>query len=149
MNQEHVVVQCSRCGAKNRIPAARINDKAVCGKCHFPITGGSFSSKPLNVTDANFSSEVIEHPGPVLVDFWAPWCGPCRMVSPVLDELASKYSGRIRIAKVNVDENPIVASRYSIRSIPSLMLFKGGRIVNTLMGAQPKEVIEQHIQSLL
>ena len=127
----------------------RIHDKAVCGRCRTPIGVGSFSSKPINVTDANFSAEVLDHQGPVLVDFWAPWCGPCRMVSPVIDRLAGEYSGRVKMAKLNVDENPIVSSRYNIRSIPSLMLFRDGRVVNTLMGAQPKEVIERHIQAVL
>lgn len=149
MNTEYVVVSCARCGAKNRVPTARIQDKAVCGTCHMPITVGSFSSKPVRVTDESFTHEVTNHSGVVLVDFWAPWCSPCRMVSPVLDQLAREYSGRVKIAKLNVDENPMTASRYNIRSIPSLMLFKDGRIVNTLMGAQPKEELQRHIQALL
>jgi len=149
MNTDFVVVLCERCGAKNRIPVARIQDRAVCGKCHMPITAGSVSLKPVQVTDATFASEVLNHSGTVLVDFWAPWCGPCRMVSPVLDELAREYSGRVKIAKINVDENPSTASRYNIRSIPSLMLFKDGRIVKTLMGAQPKEELQRHIRTVL
>ena len=149
MKEEYVVVGCARCGAKNRVPIAKIQDKAVCGKCHAPITVGSFSSKPVQVTDKDFAYEVLNHSGAVLVDFWAPWCGPCRMVSPVLDQLAKEYSGRVKIAKLNVDENPMTASRYNIRSIPSLMLFKDGKIVNTLMGAQPKEELQRHIQALL
>ncbi len=149
MNQEHVVVRCTRCGARNRIPVGRVHDAAVCGKCRMPITAGSFTSEPVKVTDTNFSREVLDVAGPVLVDFWAPWCGPCRMVSPVVDELAREYSGRIKVAKLNVDENPQTASRYAVRSIPSLMFFKDGRIVNTLMGAQPKAELEKHIRTLL
>ena len=149
MNKEYVVVGCARCGAKNRVPVSRIHDRAVCGKCHMPMTPGSFSLKPVQVTDESFAHEVLDHSGGVLVDFWAPWCGPCRMVSPVLDQLAREYSGRVKIAKLNVDENPMIASRYNIRSIPSLMLFKDGKIVNTLMGAQPKEELQRHIQVLL
>ena len=103
----------------------------------------------IHVDDSNFEEEVIKSDKPTLVDFWAPWCGPCRMVSPVLDQLAQEYSGKVKIAKLNVDENPMTASRYNIRSIPSLMLFKDGKIVNTLMGAQPKEELQRHIQALL
>jgi thioredoxin 2 len=149
MTDEHVFIQCAYCSTRNRVPAYRIQDKALCGKCHRPITNGPYSSKSVKVTDASFAGEVLNHNGPVLVDFWAPWCGPCKMVSPILDQLASEYSGRVKIAKLNVDENPVVASQYGIRSIPSLIFFKNGKIVNTLMGAQPKAELQRHIQSLL
>ena len=101
------------------------------------------------MTDAAFGREVLQFERPVLVDCWAPWCGPCRMVAPKLDELASKYAGAIRIAKLNVDENPLTASRYNVRSIPTMLLFKKGKLVDTLIGALPKETIEQHIVSTL
>ncbi|MBN2299382.1 MAG: thioredoxin TrxC [Deltaproteobacteria bacterium] len=150
MNQDQLIVQCTRCGTKNRIPRSRTHDKAMCGKCRMPITAvRPFSSGAVNVTDASFAREVLEHSGPVLVDFWAPWCGPCRMVSPVLEQLADEYSGKVKVVKLNVDENPSTASRYSIRSIPSLLFFKGGNVVNTLMGARPKEELQRHIQSML
>jgi len=149
MNQDQLIVQCRNCGTKNRIPGSRIHDRAVCGRCRRPITVGASSPGVVNVTDSNFAREVLEHAGPVLVDFWAPWCGPCRMVSPVLEELAKEYSTRLKIAKLNVDENPSTASRYSIRSIPSMLFFKGGKAVHTLMGARLKEELQRHIRSLL
>ena len=88
-------------------------------------------------------------PGTVLVDFWAPWCGACRMVAPLLDQLAQEFSGRIRVAKLNVDENPLTSSRYSIRSIPSLLFFKNGTLVNTVTGALPKEELKRQVQAVL
>jgi thioredoxin len=88
-------------------------------------------------------------PGTVLVDFWAPWCGACRMVAPLLDQLAQEFSGRIRVAKLNVDDNPLTSSRYSIRSIPSLLFFKNGTLVNTVTGALPKEELKRQVQAVL
>lgn len=100
-------------------------------------------------TDANFQNDVIGSDVPVLVDFWAPWCGPCRMLAPTVDAIATEYTGKIRVGKVNTDENPRVATQYGIQSIPTLMLFKGGNVVKTIMGAQPKERITQMIDSAL
>lgn len=94
----------------------------------------------LNINDLNFSKEVLESPVPVLVDFWAPWCAPCRMVAPVLEEIASEYSGKVKIAKVNTDESQ-VATQYGIRSIPTMLLFKEGKVVDQIIGAVPKSMI--------
>ncbi len=93
------------------------------------------------VTEATFNQEVLESEVPVLVDFWAPWCGPCRMVAPVVDEVATEYEGQVKVVKLNTDENPTVASRYGIRSIPTLIVFKGGRQVDTVVGAVPKTTL--------
>lgn len=93
------------------------------------------------VTDATFDEKVIDSEVPVLVDFWAPWCGPCRMVAPVVDEIAIQYEGQVKVVKVNTDENPQVASRYGIRSIPTLMIFKAGQRVDMVVGAVPKSTL--------
>ncbi|MDR7898751.1 MULTISPECIES: thioredoxin [unclassified Thermosynechococcus] len=106
-------------------------------------------SSALSVTDATFEEEVLNSDIPVLVDFWAPWCGPCRMVAPVVDEIANEYQGRVKVVKVNTDENSKVATDYGIRSIPTLMIFKGGQKVDILVGAVPKTKIEATLAQFL
>ncbi len=101
------------------------------------------------VTDATFEQEVIHSPIPVLVDFWAPWCGPCRMVAPVVDEVAKEFEGRVKVVKLNTDDNPKTANEYGIRSIPTLMIFKGGQKVDVVMGAVPKTTLVKALQQQL
>ncbi len=101
------------------------------------------------VTDLNFKAEVLESSVPVLVDFWAPWCGPCRMVAPVVDEIAQQFAGQVKVVKVNTDENPNVASQYGIRSIPTLMIFKGGQKVDMVVGAVPRTTLAQTLEKYL
>jgi len=103
----------------------------------------------LAATDLNFDAEVLQSDLPVLVDFWATWCGPCKMVAPILEELAGEYSGKLKVAKVDVDQNPGVASKYGIRSIPSLFLFKNGQVVEQIVGALPKPAIIKKIEGHL
>ena len=106
-------------------------------------------SAAVAVTDANFKAEVLDSEVPVLVDFWAPWCGPCRMVAPVVDEIAAQYVGKVKVVKVNTDENSATATEYGIRSIPTLMIFKGGQKVDTVVGAVPKTTLSETLQKYL
>jgi len=106
-------------------------------------------SKPIEFTDDNFSDEVENSSDPVLVDFWAEWCGPCRMVGPVVEELAGVYEGKVKVGKVNVDHNSEVSVKYGIRSIPTLLIFKDGEVVDQIIGAVPKPQIKKHLDAQL
>lgn len=106
-------------------------------------------AKPKEVTDATFEAEVVKSERPIMVDFWAPWCGPCRMVSPLVEELAEEYEGRVNFAKLNTDENPTIANNYSIRAIPTLLVFNGGSLVDQIVGFRPKADLKKRLDSLL
>ncbi len=103
----------------------------------------------LHVTDQNFAAEVLQSPLPVLVDFWATWCGPCRTISPVVEELAKEFTGRIKVTKLNVDENPGTPSQYGVRGIPTLIVFKGGKVLDQIVGAVPKARLLAMIEKAL
>jgi thioredoxin 1 len=104
---------------------------------------------PLNVTSTNFETEVLQAKDPVLVDFWAPWCGPCRVIGPVVEEMATQYAGKLKVGKLNVDEHPMVAQRYGITGIPALLFFKDGDVVDTVVGAVPRNVLQKHIDGVV
>ncbi|MGC8530257.1 MAG: thioredoxin [Leptospirillia bacterium] len=123
-------------------------EHARCGHCHAPLALGRASAssapaEPIVVTDADFYERVINSRLPVLVDFWAPWCGPCRQVAPLLEDLAREYRGRVIVAKLNVDENGYTAREFRVSSIPTLVLIRGGNEVNRLIGAQSRPYIER------
>jgi thioredoxin 1 len=111
--------------------------------------GGGATGAPVNVTDANFGNEIEQAKGLALVDFWAAWCGPCRMVGPIVEQLAQDFEGRLKVAKLDVDTNQQTATRFNIRSIPSILFFKDGKLVDTVVGAVPKTLLERKIQEHL
>jgi thioredoxin 2 len=140
-----LLIHCPACGATNRVPQERIAQglRPKCGRCKAPLP---IHNEPVTVTDATFSAEVERSPLPVLVDAWAPWCGPCRIIAPVIDELAAEMAGRVRVAKLNVDENPLTASRFGLRSIPTLLVLRAGREVDRIVGVQPKQEILRRLE---
>jgi len=105
--------------------------------------------KPIYFTDDNFSREVLESTVPVIVDFWATWCGPCKMIAPIIEELAEKYNGKIKVGKLDVDENQQTAIKYGVRSIPTVLFLQNGKVVDTIIGAVPKSQFEQKVSSLI
>ena len=145
-----MIVACPNCGTKNRVDArVATQQQPVCGKCGTPLSASATAAngKPQVVSDDSFGRDVVEASSaqPVLVDAWAEWCGPCRIIAPVLDQLAAESHGRYKIAKLNVDENPRTASQFNIRSIPTLLIFKNGKLVDQLIGVQPKQAIEKRL----
>ena len=106
-------------------------------------------SKPINISDAEFEEKVLKSDKPVLVDFWAPWCGPCKMVAPTLEELAQEHDGKLVIAKVNVDENNQNAAKYGVQGIPTMILFKDGQIADRVVGAHPKASLQSRLEAVL
>jgi thioredoxin 1 len=107
----------------------------------------SANTKP--VTDQSFDKDVLKAPGPVLVDFWADWCGPCKAIAPALEEIGAEYAGKLTVAKVNIDENPVTPNNYAVRGIPTLILFKDGKPVSTKVGAAPKSALKSWVESAL
>jgi thioredoxin 1 len=106
-------------------------------------------SQAVAVTDTSFQSDVLDGAGPVVVDFWAEWCGPCKLIGPVLDELAGEYSGRVKVTKLNIDENPSTSVKYGVRSIPTLLFFKGGEVIDRLIGVVPKTELKKRFDAAL
>jgi thioredoxin 2 len=142
------VITCPSCSAKNRVPDEKLREglHPVCGQCKTPLT---VSAPPVTVTDANFAEEVERSPLPVLLDMWAPWCGPCRMIAPIIEQLASELAGQVKVAKLNTDENPMTGSRFNVRSIPTLLVLKDGKEIDRLVGAFPKQEILRRLESVI
>lgn len=145
---EDLIIRCPVCGTNNRVPEAKLHNglAPVCGKCKSVLP---LSAKPVTVTDSNFETEVAGSPVPVLLDLWAPWCGPCQVIGPVLDQISAEMSGRVRVAKLNVDDNPVTSNRFQVRSIPCLLILQGGRELDRIIGAQPKPEILRRLNHVL
>ena len=131
-NDLHLV--CPHCQSINRVPAAKLADRPNCGRCQQPL----FTGEPIELTTATFSRHVERSDLPLLVDFWAPWCGPCRNFAPIFEDVAEERSGEMRFVKVNTEMERELSARFRIRSIPTIMMFKNGEVIDMLNGAVPK-----------
>ena len=141
------IVRCQNCGANNRVVVNQSSERSpICGRCKTSLVA---EASPIIVTDANYAAEIENSPLPVLLDLWAPWCGPCRMLAPVIDQIASEIAGRARVGKLNVDENPQTAARFRVQGIPTLLILKQGREIDRIVGVQSKEAILRRLQAVL
>jgi len=138
------LLECTDCGAVNRLALGFLDKKPVCGRCKATLT-----TPPWIITEANFTSAVEQSPLPVLLDLWAPWCGPCRLMAPVIDQLATELVGQVRVAKLNTDESQGIAQRFRIQGIPTLLIIRNGREIERMVGAYPKAAILQKLREVL
>jgi thioredoxin 2 len=135
---------CTHCGQVNRLPARRLGDDPTCGRCKQTI----FPHRPVEVSGATWRKEVETSPLPVLADFWASWCGPCHAVAPALERIADQRASRLKVVKVNIDQNQDLAARYGVRSIPTMIVLRGGREVDRMVGALPADEIDRRLARL-
>ena len=148
MVTDQKLTRCGKCGQVNRINSEKLDRglQPKCGQCGEPLV---VSNGPVNVSESTFDQVVSKSAIPVLVDFWAPWCGPCHSLAPTIEKIAGEFSERIRVAKVNTDENPNLAARFRIQGIPTLIVFVNGREVDRIVGVLPKQAIVSRISAHL
>ncbi len=149
MKMSERLLKCPSCGTMNRIPPPQPGRSTICGKFKTPLDASAATAVtgPIPVTDETFAEQVEQSQTPVLLDLWAEWCGPCHMLAPTIDQLSSELSGKVKVAKLNIDQNPNTANRFGVRSIPTLLVLKGGREVDRLVGVQPKQEILRRLQA--
>ena len=142
-----LLTECRSCRTRNRVPVQYLARKGRCGSCKGPLGP---MDVPIEADEANFGPIIRDAKVPVLVDFWAEWCGPCRMIAPTIDALATEYAGKVKVGKLNVDENQQTTINFQVRGIPAVMLFKGGRVVDQIVGvadkADFKRMIDKHLE---
>lgn len=143
------MIVCPGCGAKNRIPPEKAHLTPRCGRCGESLVGVPVSGKVNQLFDAGFHAQVELATLPVLVDFYSPTCGPCRMIAPIVETLAQEYTGRLLVFKLDTSSQQMTAARFQIRGVPSLLFFQGGEVVDQVVGAVPREEIEQRIRKLV
>ena len=146
MNNTTVIhIVCQHCQAINRLPEDHLSTKARCGKCHQYL----FNSQPTELTSQSFKRHISHNDIPVLVDFWAPWCGPCKMIGPIVEELAVEYEGKAKLGKINVDDNQELAGQFGIRGIPTVMIFKNGQVAASFVGLRSKADLAAALDELV
>ena len=146
MATNSLLIRCGCCGAQNRVSAGKEKGAPVCGKCKTPLAP---EARPVIVTDANYAAEVESSPLPVLLDLWAAWCAPCRMIAPVVEQIAREFAGKIRVGKLDVDQNPQTAARFNVQGIPTLLILKNGREIDRIVGAASKETILARLKNIV
>lgn len=140
-----LTVPCPHCAALNRVPEDRLGQHPVCGRCKQPL----FEGRPMALDANNFDAVATRGDLPVVIDFWAPWCGPCRSFAPIFEDVAEERSGKMRFVKVNTEAEPELSARFRIRSIPTIMIFKNGEVIDMLNGAVPKAPFESWLNESL
>jgi thioredoxin 2 len=147
--QEHAIIGCAHCGAKNRVPKDRLGDRPVCGRCSRSLAiSWSYPEHPVPVSDQTLAKEVLQFPGPVVLYIYSPGCPYCQRMNPIFDQLTSEYAGKIKFTKLLMEQNPQTSSQYQVDGVPTLLLFRQGKLVNRVQGLQPREDIRRHLQAI-
>ncbi|TRZ50254.1 thiol reductase thioredoxin [bacterium] len=149
MDADNAVLVCRKCGAKYSASQDRLHDRQLCGRCNAPLLASERKIVVLDVSDIDFAREVLASPEPVLLMIWAPWCAYCRMLHPIIDRIASEYNDRLKVARLNVDDNPAVCSQYTVQGVPTILMFKDGKLMNRMVGVLSKEDIEREMKVVL
>jgi len=145
MDADNAVLVCRKCGAKYSVPQDRLH----CGRCHAPLLISARKIVPIDVSDIDFVRKVLASPSPVLLMMWAPWCAYCRMLHPIIEDIAAEYKDRLKVARLNVNENPAVSSQYAVQGVPTILMFRDGKLINKMVGVLSKEEIERRMKVVL